>query len=76
MKEGYGSPAKKSMMKMMAFVLSYPMMYQFAGKSARFVLTYFPFLVKIKMINPWYINRELPQAPKHSFTSWYKQNRK
>lgn len=76
MKEGYGSPAKKSIMKMMAFVLSYPMIYQFAGKSARFVLTYFPFLVKIKKINPWYINRELPTAPKHSFNSWYKQNRK
>ncbi|MDE3144016.1 MAG: lactate utilization protein [Bacteroidota bacterium] len=74
--EGYVSVGKKMMMKIMAFVLSYPLLYQIAGKSARFALTYFPFMLKIKKINPWYVNREMPQAPKQSFTSWYIQHKK
>lgn len=76
MKGGKGTIVKNMMMKSMAFILSYPGLYRFAGKSARICLGYFPFFLKIKKINPWYKHREMPNAPKQSFTTWYKENRK
>lgn len=76
MKEGYGPDSKRIMMKIMAFILAKPSLYKVAGSTARFVLQYFPFLVRIKAFNPWIINRELPAAPSISFTTWYKKNRK
>jgi L-lactate dehydrogenase complex protein LldF len=27
-------------------------------------------------MNPWYKQREMPDAPKQSFSEWYKQNKK
>jgi L-lactate dehydrogenase complex protein LldF len=75
MQQGYGDWYKNVMMKTMAFVLSKPKVYRFAGKTARFFLRTVPFLFESKKLNPWYKNRELPKAPKQSFTEWYKQNK-
>lgn len=74
--EGYVSPTKKAGMKVMTGVLSKPWLYEFAGKSARFVLRVFPFLAESKSLNPWYKQREMPEAPSQNFKSWYRENRK
>ena len=74
-KGGHLPLSKKIMMKGMAFVLGRPALYRFGGASARWVLRHMPFLVKFK-INPWYKQREMPEAPKQSFRDWYIQNKK
>ncbi|MDI3321127.1 lactate utilization protein B [Pinibacter soli] len=72
-KEGYTPAAKTISMKLMAQTLSSPTLYNAAGKSGRFVLKHMPFLVSNKL-NPWYKEREMPEAPKESFREWYKKN--
>jgi L-lactate dehydrogenase complex protein LldF len=72
-KEGYTPTAKTISMKLMAQTLSSPTLYNAAGKSGRFVLKNMPFLVSNKL-NPWYKEREMPEAPKESFREWYKRN--
>jgi L-lactate dehydrogenase complex protein LldF len=62
-------------MNMMGWVLSSPKVYDMAGKAARFALRNTPFMVSNKF-NPWFKEREMPEAPKHSFKEWYKKNRK
>lgn len=74
-KEGYTPKSKTAAMKTMAMILSRPGLFSFAGKWARKSMKLFPWLVNNKL-NPWYKERELPEAPKQSFTEWYKQNRK
>jgi L-lactate dehydrogenase complex protein LldF len=74
-KEGYAPAAKKASMNMMGWVLSSPKVYDMAGKAARFALRNTPFMVSNKF-NPWFKEREMPEAPKHSFKEWYKKNRK
>ena len=71
-KEGYTPTAKTISMKLMAQTLSSPTLYNAAGKSGRFVLKHMPFLVSNKL-NPWYKEREMPEAPKESFREWYKR---
>ncbi len=75
MKEGYGTADKNIMMRGMAFVLSSPVLFRFAGRWARRVLKWAPFLAA-NSLNPWYKNREMPAPPKQSFNEWYQQNRK
>jgi L-lactate dehydrogenase complex protein LldF len=72
--EGHSPKAKTAAMKMMAFTLSKPGIFNFAGKAARLVIKYMPFMVNNRL-NPWYKQRDLPSAPKQSFTEWYKKNR-
>ncbi|HEY0769053.1 MAG TPA: lactate utilization protein LutB domain-containing protein, partial [Sphingobacteriaceae bacterium] len=55
--------------------LSEPKVYRAAGKAGRWVLNHIPFAVNNKL-NPWYKQREMPQAPGESFGEWYKKNRK
>jgi len=74
--EGYVSTGKKIGMKGMAFVLSKPALYRFSGKAARGFMRVFPFLFRSKKLNPWYKQRQMPEAPKQSFTDWYKQHKK
>lgn len=74
--EGYVATGKKVGMKGMAFVLGKPGLYRFAGKMARKVLRLFPGLAKTKKMNPWYKQREMPDAPKQSFREWYLKNKK
>jgi L-lactate dehydrogenase complex protein LldF len=76
MKEGYGSPSKKVSMKAMAALLSHSTIYQWSGKVGRKLMRMFPFLLNNKKLNPWYKQREMPEAPKQSFHEWYQQNKK
>jgi L-lactate dehydrogenase complex protein LldF len=73
--EGYGSTAKKFGMKAMAKILSSPGLYRATGKMGRWAVRYFPFLFNNKTFNPWYKQREMPDAPKQSFRSWYQNNK-
>ncbi|MBC6491792.1 lactate utilization protein B [Flavihumibacter stibioxidans] len=73
--EGLMEPSKKIGMRFMSRVLARPAIYRFAGSAARFIMRWFPFLLKNKSLNPWYKQRELPQAPKESFRDWYKKQR-
>lgn len=72
--EGYTATSKKVGMKMMSTVLSSPGTYKTAGKMGRWVLRAFPGMVNNKL-NPWYKQREMPEAPKTSFADWYKKNK-
>ncbi|MES2648950.1 MAG: lactate utilization protein B [Bacteroidota bacterium] len=74
MQEGYGPAAKTMAMKGMAFTLSNPGIYKFAGKTGRWVLKHFPFLVNNKL-NAWYKQRNMPAPPTASFSEWYRKNR-
>lgn len=74
--EGYVSGGKKAGIKAMSTVLSKPWLYDFMGKTARIFLRTFPWMAKSKSLNPWYKQREMPEAPKQNFKEWYKANRK
>ena len=74
MKEGLAPAGKSLSMKGMAWVLSHPKIYRFAGAMGRFVVKNLPFLVN-NGLNPWAKQREMPEAPKESFQTWY-QSRK
>ncbi|MBS1668209.1 MAG: lactate utilization protein [Bacteroidetes bacterium] len=74
-KEGHVAMGKKIMMQSMAFLLSRPKLYRFAGKWGRKIMQSVPILVSNKL-NPWYKQREMPEPPKQSFNEWYKQNKK
>ena len=73
--EGYVATSKKIGMKGMAFVLSRPGLYRFAGKAGRWMMRILPFILKNKL-NPWYKQREMPAPPKQSFRDWYIKNKK
>lgn len=73
--EGHVDASKKAGLRLMAKVLSRPGLYRFAGRMGRFTLRWMPLLVKHKW-NPWYRQRELPEAPAESFREWYLKNRK
>ncbi len=73
--EGYTATGKKVAMKGMAFVLSHPSIYRIAGKMGRWMMRAFPFIMNNKSINPWYKQRDMPEAPKQSFRDWYKKNK-
>ncbi len=72
--EGYADKGKRIGMKGMAFVLSKPGVYRFAGRMGRWVMRIFPVIVNNKL-NTWYRQREMPEAPKQSFRDWYLKNR-
>lgn len=73
--EGYSDTSKKAGMQMMNMVLSKPGLFRFAGSTGRFVMRVFPGMLNNKL-NPWYKQREMPAAPKVSFSEWYKKNKK
>ncbi|MBN9299541.1 MAG: lactate utilization protein [Filimonas sp.] len=73
--DGYTPKAKTLAMKAMATTLSKPGMYKSAGKVGRWMIRKVPGLVNNKL-NPWYKQREMPEAPKQSFREWYAQNKK
>jgi L-lactate dehydrogenase complex protein LldF len=74
--EGLTAPSKKIGMQLMAWVLARPAVYRFAGKMARWVTANLPFLVKNKTWNPWFKQREMPEAPRQSFQEWYKKQQR
>jgi L-lactate dehydrogenase complex protein LldF len=73
--EGYTPKAKTIAMKAMATTLSKPGMYKRAGKIGRWMIRKVPGIVNNKL-NPWYKQRDMPDAPKQSFRDWYEQNKK
>lgn len=74
MKEGYAPAGKKIGMKMMTAVLSSPRVFKMGGSIGRWFIKNLPFVAKNKL-NPWYKQREMPEAPKTSFNEWYRKNR-
>ncbi|HZJ36366.1 MAG TPA: lactate utilization protein LutB domain-containing protein [Gillisia sp.] len=72
-KEGYTPTTKTIAMKGMASVLANPVIFDFAGKTARFIMQKAPGLVN-NSFNPWYKQREMPDPPEESFRKWYKKN--
>ncbi|MEJ6981901.1 lactate utilization protein B [Pedobacter sp. P351] len=74
-KEGHVSPLKAASMKGMAWMFSFPALFNIAGKSGRWFMKYLPFMVSNKL-NPWYKEREMPAPPKESFREWYAQREK
>jgi L-lactate dehydrogenase complex protein LldF len=75
MKEGYGGAAKKASMKAMATVLASPSIYRMSGKMGRTAMRLMPWALN-NNLNPWYKQRDMPNAPKQSFHDWYLKNRK
>jgi len=74
-KEGYVPASKTMAMKIMDFTLSSPTRFKLAGKVGRWTLKNAGFTLNNKF-NPWFKNREMPEAPKESFTEWYQRNHK
>lgn len=74
-KEGYASSTKALGMKAMAWTLSSPATFKTSGKASRWVLHNIPFVAN-NNLNPWYRQREMPDWPKESFSSWYIKNKK
>ncbi len=73
--EGYVEPGKKMAIKSMAKVLSSPGIFRKAGRLGRWILRRLPFLTNNRW-NPWFKQREMPEAPKQSFRDWYIRNKK
>jgi len=74
-KEGHVSNVKSVGMKGMAWMFSFPALFNIAGKSGRWFMKHFPSIVSNRM-NPWYKNREMPAPPKESFREWYAKREK
>jgi L-lactate dehydrogenase complex protein LldF len=55
-------------------VLTKPMVYNAASRMLKYI--YASNILKIKFLNPWYKQRELPKLPQQSFKQWYKENKK
>lgn len=71
-KEGYVPKAKSMGMKAMTWTLSNPGVFSTAGKAGRWFMQHVPFVVSNKL-NPWYKQRDMPEAPEESFGEWYKK---
>jgi len=74
-KAGHTPATKTAAMKAMAFTLSHPGFFSLGGKWGRKVMRWFPWLLNNKM-NLWYKQREMPEPPRQSFTTWYIQQHK
>jgi L-lactate dehydrogenase complex protein LldF len=70
---GYVGNGKKAGMHGMAWVLTNPKIYRTVGRIGRWMMRTFPFVLNNKL-NPWYKQREMPQAPQKSFRDWFKEN--
>ena len=72
---GHTDASKKFSMKIMAGVLNAPFLYRFSGRAMRWLLRHIPGSINNKM-NTWYKQRDMPAAPKTSFSDWYRKNYK
>ena len=68
MEAGLAPVGKTIGMKLMAFVLSNPVIYRIGGSLMR----RFAGILNTRL-NPWYKQREMPVAPQESFQEWYKK---
>ncbi|TDG37641.1 lactate utilization protein [Pedobacter changchengzhani] len=73
--EGYVTTTKKIGMGGMAMVFAHPRLYRLLGSIGRKTIKWFPFFVNNKL-NPWYKQRDMPEAPKESFRDWFKKQQK
>lgn len=71
MSEGLSPLGKKVSMNAMAKLFGHPIMFRVLAKSGRWLMRTVPFLFNIKIINPWFKQREMPSVPKQSFRDWY-----
>ncbi len=71
---GHAGWFKRLGVRLMNNVLSHPKRFRLFGKMVRRVLRFAPFLLKNRW-NPWFNNRELPEAPRESFRDWYLKNK-
>ena len=67
---------KKSILKVAGIVLSKPILYGFAGKSARFVLKHAPRFMIYNKLNAWGKARDLPEVKNENFDEWFKKRNK
>jgi L-lactate dehydrogenase complex protein LldF len=75
MAENHEIPLKRTMMKAAGEVLSHPAMYRAAIGAADSALRHLPRFLVYNPLNAWTKKREMPEVPKQSFHSWWKQNR-
>jgi L-lactate dehydrogenase complex protein LldF len=68
MEAGLAPVGKSIGMKIMAYTLSHPAIYRLGGSLMRRFSSFLN-----TSLNPWYKQREMPQAPKESFQEWYKK---
>ncbi len=73
-KEGFVPKPKAIGMKAMSVLFAQPRFYQWAGSVGRVVMRTFPGAIN-NGLNPWYKQRDMPEAPKESFREWYIRNR-
>jgi L-lactate dehydrogenase complex protein LldF len=73
--KGYAPAAKRAAMKLMSLTLASPAAYHIGGKAGRMMMRYAPFTMSNKL-NPWYKQRDMPEAPRESFGEWYEKNRR
>jgi L-lactate dehydrogenase complex protein LldF len=69
-------PAKKSSMKLAAYLFERPRLFKLAGSFGRWSLRMLPRWLVYGPLNVWGKQRELPQVPAQSFQEWYQKNRK
>jgi len=74
--EGYVTFGKKWGMKALSLVVSSPSIYRISGKMGRWIMRHLPSLLANKTVNPWYKQRDMPDAPGQSFRTWYLKNKK
>lgn len=72
-KEGYAANTKALGMKAMSWTLSSPGSFSTIGKAGRWVLQNIPFALNNRL-NPWYKQRDMPDASKGSFEEWFVKN--
>ncbi|MGL4632780.1 MAG: lactate utilization protein B [Leadbetterella sp.] len=73
-KEGYSPTSKTFAMKGMSMVMAKPAVFKFSGKVGRILMSKIPALVS-NSLNPWYLQREMPEVPDQSFREWYTQSK-
>jgi L-lactate dehydrogenase complex protein LldF len=67
---------KKASMKAAGVLLAHPVLYRAAITSADSALNALPRFAIYNRLNAWGKHREVPHAPRESFHSWYKRNRR
>ncbi len=72
--EGYVGAGKSLGMKALNFTLSQPAIFEKVGQVGRWAMRLAPYSVS-NPLNPWYTQREMPQAPKESFREWWARER-
>lgn len=74
-KNGHATSGKTLGMNGIATILSRPGIFKWSGTLGRTFMKYLPFLISNRF-NPWYKQRDMPQPPRQSFNTWYRQNKK